>query len=193
VLEPLMRTSRSTRHVGFTVVELLVALTIIVILLAVGVPSFNTYLARKQLEGTFNELQTDMQFARSEAVARNRLVRLTFGTHCYVIHTQPLPGTGASTSSCTQLAPSSIGVDDVPLKTVQLPAGASALLSPNDSLTWLQFEPLRGGATHNGTGAAASINVNSSVGSWQLRTDVTAAGRVHGCSPGGSYKGYPTC
>jgi type IV fimbrial biogenesis protein FimT len=188
-----MPTSSSIGRRGFTVVELLVALTIAVILLAVGVPSFSGYLARKRLEGTFNELQTDLQFARSEAVARNRFVRLTFGTNCYVIHTQPPPATGASASSCTQLAPSTISVDDVELRTVQLPPGSSALLSPNDSLTWLQFEPLRGCARDNCTGADASINVNSSVGSWQLRVAVTAAGRVRGCSPSGSFKGYPSC
>lgn len=175
---------------GFTLIELLVVLVIATVVLGLGVPSFVDYLARKRVEGVFNELQTDLQFARTEAVSRNLPVRLTFGPACYVVHTHPA---GAGPSSCTQTSDPTIGTGAAQLKLVQLQPGSTAVLSPNDTLTRVEFEPLRGGASWDGSGAVASVNVNANPGAWQMRLSLSGVGRVGACSPSGSVQGYVPC
>ena len=56
---------------GFTLIELMVAVAVAAVLLTVVVPSFTDQLARRKLEGVATELSTDLQFARTQAVARN--------------------------------------------------------------------------------------------------------------------------
>jgi type IV fimbrial biogenesis protein FimT len=60
---------------GFTLVELLVTLTIAAILLAVGVPSFRTVIQNNRLITGTNDLVSILNFARSEAVTRG--IRVT--------------------------------------------------------------------------------------------------------------------
>lgn len=188
----MMTPARRGRHGGFTTIELLIVLVVIAVVIALGLPSFNALLARKRVEGVFGEFQTDLQFARSEAVSTNLPVRVTFGSACYVIHTHP---TGAGATSCSPTADPTIGANARQVKSVQLQGGTTTELIPNGGLTWVQFEPLRGGAEWDGSPGfgAASINVNGGSGAWQLRAIVTALGRVSGCSPGASIKGYATC
>lgn len=173
---------------GVTLIELMVVIAIVAVLMMVVVPSFTDFLAKKRVEGVLTELATDLQFARSEAVQRNTSVRVTFGTGCYVIHT-----VGSTDTSCTQ-STVSIGTDALQIKLVQLEAASTVSFSPNNSLTYLMFDSVRGMATWNGTSTdSGSVDITSSVGSWQLRTSVTAMGRTQICSPNSSITGYPAC
>lgn len=56
---------------GLTIIELLMALAVLAILLAVAMPDMQGALARNQLLGQANELATAMSLARSEAVTRS--------------------------------------------------------------------------------------------------------------------------
>lgn len=174
---------------GFTLIELMVTVAVAAIVLSLAIPSFIGLLARKHVEGTFTELQTDLQLARSEAVARNTPVRVTFGPSCYVIHTQPA---GAGATSCSQTAASTIGSGATGIKTTQLATG-SALLTPQASLTLVEFDPVRGTATWDGSGTEAQIIMSSASGPWQLRAGMVVTGRVSTCSPSGSITGYTSC
>lgn len=53
---------------GFTLIELLVTLVVGVLLLTIGVPSFQGIIAQNRAASSANELLTSLQFARSEAV-----------------------------------------------------------------------------------------------------------------------------
>jgi type IV fimbrial biogenesis protein FimT len=178
------------RCAGFTMVELMVALVVAAVLVAIAIPSFTGMLARNRLDGVFNELQTDVQLARTESVSRNLPVRVTFGVGCYVIHTHPA---GAGATSCSQGGPSTIGASATEIKTMQLQPGTSTSFAPQSALAYVEFDPVRGTATWGGGAVTGSVNVNSSAGVWQLQLNVLATGRVQTCSPGGSMKGYTTC
>ena len=175
---------------GFTVIELMTVVVIAAILVVIALPSFNDFLARSRVEGVFRELQTDVQLARSESASRNVPVRMTFGVGCYLIHTHP---TGAGASSCTQAGAPTIGASATQIKTTQLQAGTSAAFAPQNSLTYLAFDPIRGTATWDGGAAAGTVNVTSTAGAWQLQVNVLVTGRVQTCSPSASTKGYATC
>jgi type IV fimbrial biogenesis protein FimT len=70
---------------GFTLIELMIAVALIGILLAVASPSFDSALNGSRLAGVANELTGAVNVARSEAISRGRsaaLCRSTDGTTC---------------------------------------------------------------------------------------------------------------
>ncbi|WP_152220444.1 GspH/FimT family pseudopilin [Pseudomonas sp. SCB32] len=59
---------------GFTLIELMVTIVVLVILISVAAPSFTSTLRDSQVATTSGELQTALQLARSEAVMRHNRV-----------------------------------------------------------------------------------------------------------------------
>ena len=73
------------KQVGFTVLELIVTMTIAAILLSVGIPSFINTIRTNRLASATNEMVSALMYARSEAVKRNLpviLCRSSNGTSC---------------------------------------------------------------------------------------------------------------
>lgn len=61
-------------HNGFTLIELMVAVAIAAILIAVAVPSFNAMIAGNRLATQTNDVIGAIMFARSESIRRNRTI-----------------------------------------------------------------------------------------------------------------------
>ena len=177
------------RNSGFTMIEMMVVLVVAAVLATLVVPSFREMLARSRLEGVASEFFTDLQYTRSEAVARNANVGLVTGAAgtCYTIYQESNPAAGAcncaSVPACTPVPPA---VGPIEIKTVRF-AGTGASATPNRTFL---FEPVRGSLTG---GATTQADLSSSAGVGQLRAEVLAIGRVKTCSPSGTIKGYPSC
>lgn len=73
---PRIMASMKNHQRGFTIVELLVALTIVAILAAVAAPSFTSVVNNNRLAAQSNELLSAIQYARTEAIRTN--ARVTF-------------------------------------------------------------------------------------------------------------------
>ena len=88
------------RSRGFTLIELLVTVAIAAILLGVAMPSLRSMIGRNQVAAAVNELSATLQFARAEAVSRNRCISLCSSTTtANVLATTPtLPTCAASKS-----------------------------------------------------------------------------------------------
>lgn len=167
---------------GFTMIELLVVIALVAIILALAAPSFTGTLARKRMEGAASELATDIQYARSEAARLNAPVRMTVGTNCYVITAQPTAGT--PNSSCTQSSASTIGAGATELKTMQSAGGTSLTLTSTNSLSYFEFDPVRGMAIDaGGTDTTGYVSVANTAGNWQIQAKLWKQGRVKLCSP----------
>lgn len=70
---------------GMTLIELMVGITITGLLLAIGVPSFQSTIASSRLTSVNNELVSTLALARSEAIRRGTRVTVcksTSGTSC---------------------------------------------------------------------------------------------------------------
>lgn len=172
---------------GFTLVESLVALAVAALLACAAAPSLQEAIEARRVDGAALQLAGDIQFARSEATARNRPVRVRFQSDrrgsCYVLHTG-----GARACECDPLRGSSAcagASDSHAIKTVGWPASDRIELSAN--VGSLLFDPLHGTTTPTGT-----LKIEGPRGR-AVHHVVNIMGRVRSCSPAGRLTGYPTC
>ncbi len=170
---------------GFTLVEALATLGISLTALVAAVSGFGGQMHKRHAEGVAAELATDLQFVRTEAVMRNRGVRVSFGSddagaRCYVIHTGP-----AAACSCSGDGPAVCTGDAAEIKTVNFPNGGRTLVQANVSSMY--YDPAR--ATVSPT---ATIRVVSADGR-ELRHIVNILGRVRSCAASGQWAGHGPC
>lgn len=75
---------RSNRFAGVTLIELLVAITILAIVVTAAIPSFQDFIRNNRVTGQSNELSSLLSFARSEATTREQgtTIRFPSGSDC---------------------------------------------------------------------------------------------------------------
>jgi type IV fimbrial biogenesis protein FimT len=164
---------------GFTLIELIVTIAIAGILLAIVIPSFSDFFSKRRVEGIAAELVTDLQYARTEAVARNRNTMVTFGTACYVVYMSP--ASASTPSTCTVSDASAV------VKSVSISSGNTVGVSTLASLETITFEPVLGSASNNVGANPGVVEVSSTAGRpWKLQVRLSNQGRVKTCSPSGT-------
>jgi type IV fimbrial biogenesis protein FimT len=176
--------TRITRQAGLTLLELAIVLVVTAVLAATAAPSLAGFIETRRLDGAATRLAADIHFVRSEALARNRPLRLSFRTHadgtCWIAHTGSAaqcdcPGPGAAV--CTA------GASEI--KTVRLPAAERIALVANVSS--IAFDPLHGTSTPTGTLRLVGPNGRA------VHHVVNVMGRARSCSPAGMVAGYRPC
>lgn len=65
------------RHAGFTLIELMVTLSIVIILAFIATPNWSNLIQDNSLSSAVNQVQGFYQLARSEALKRNKSVIMT--------------------------------------------------------------------------------------------------------------------
>src|SRR5262245_8868674 len=95
-------TGIASQH-GISLVEAMCVLAVISLTLGSAVPSLGSLRQRAEISAAAAQLETDVQFARSQAVAMNHTVGLTLrevnGATCYIVHTGPAANCGCSGQS----------------------------------------------------------------------------------------------
>ncbi len=177
-------TPRSSTQRGITLIEAAIVLAVTAIVAGSAAPSLQRLIDGRRLEGAANQLATDIQFIRIEAVARNEALRLSFhavaGGSCYVIHTG-----AANDCSCAPSGPAQCSGGAHEIKTATVAAADRVVLQAN--VGSLLFDPLHG--TSSPTGTLRLIGTNDRA----IHHVVNVMGRVRSCSPQAAVPGYRTC
>ncbi len=177
-------TPLSTRRRGFTLIEACVVLAVVAVIASAAAPSMQNLLDARRLDGTATQLATDIQFTRTEAVARNRPLRLSFhataGGSCYVIHTGH-----ADQCACPAPGPAECSGGALQIRTVTIAAADRVALQAN--VASVLFDPLHGTSTPTGT-----LRVIGGDGR-AIHHVINIMGRVRSCSPQAAVPGYHAC
>lgn len=168
---------------GLSLIECAIVSAVSALALGAALPSFEEARARRQLEGTAAQLETDLQLARSEAVARNDGVRVGFAAgeagSCYVLHTG-----AAGACSCDADGAAQCGPGAEPLRSVWL--GPDSPVQVRSNSRSMLFDPVKGTVT-----PTATLKLQSPAGTVHLVVNVM--GRVRSCSPDGALPGLARC
>jgi len=177
--------SRTQSQHGVSLIESMIVLFVLSIVIGTAIPSVHSLRQRADLTGVAAQLETDVQFARSQARAMNRTLRLSLtesgGATCYLVHT----GAPSDCSCGSTSQPAACEGDAELLRAVQLDArGDVQVRSTSKSVT---FDPLRGTVT-----PTATLRVEARDGR-AIHQVVNLLGRVRTCSPQGRTAGEAAC
>ncbi|MDP1901066.1 MAG: GspH/FimT family pseudopilin [Rubrivivax sp.] len=182
-MNPLQIRKPLRHQAGLTLVELLITLAVSAVALGAAVPGFNQLRERHQIEGAAAQLETDIQHARSLAVARGASVRMSFETtadaSCYVVHTG-----NAGDCRCTARGDAVCRGNAQAMQTVRWGAETSVQVAANAPS--ILFDATRGTVTPTATIRVQGRNA-------AIQQVVNIMGRVRSCSPAPALPGYRAC
>lgn len=177
-------------HLGFTLVEAMVTLAILAILVTQAVPAFNQTMERQRITRAAESVLSDVRWARSEAIKRNRQVRLYFTTASpwgYLIcaaTSLDTFGTCSTDSTQTNRIKTVDGGNSFSATTLS----SVAFDLSGTAVSYTTFEPARGTNQQPGT-----INITTT--NYSANITVSALGRARICIPTGAtaFGGYGLC
>jgi type IV fimbrial biogenesis protein FimT len=155
------RSVMSRESLGFTIIELMVALALVVIIITIGMPSFTQMVANQRLTSQANDLVGDVLFARSEAASRGARVTLctsTNGTSC--------SGTAADWNRGRIVfvdldADGTLDAGEPIIKVTQISGTSTIAVAGFPNNDWIAFGAY-GGMTPSGTSGTFTLCVTSS-------------------------------
>ncbi len=199
---------------AFTLIELMVVVTLVGIIVLLAAPSFNEMIGMQRLRAINDQLVTDMQYLRGEAVSRNQymgfIARSQVGepVSCYTIFSSianPLVIDGVGASAAVAQCNCSNGVGSAcsgtvrELRTVQVPREINIdLRFPPNQGGHMVASPINGGIQIKPPNTAVFSDLEFCVEvrrspRGRLRTSVSMGGRTSQCSPDGSVPGVAVC
>jgi type IV fimbrial biogenesis protein FimT len=184
---------------GFTLIELMIALGVMGILVAIAGPAMYDFILTQRLRSINSQLVTDLQFARSEAATYSNYTYVRFNEvagslSCYAVYT----GTAAAGCNCTRATMCTASAKE--LRSVVLPADSKLRLRHTNGAgeEIIRFDPKNG--SMNVMSADTLIpqpvpfTIEAEIDSARiLRTVITPAGRPSVCSPAGSNVSSTAC
>ena len=169
---------------GLTLVETMIVIAVMAIVAGAAAPGFAGFIDARRLDAAAVQLAADVQFTRSEAVSRNRPIRLSFkstaAASCWIIHTG-----AAGHCTCGKEEPAVCNAGSVEIKTVAFGAADRVRIEAN--VASIVFDPLHGTSTPTGTLRLIDPRGRS------IHHIVNVMGRIRSCSPGGAMAGWPVC
>ena len=176
--------ARHFRQRGISLIENLIVLAVTAITAGIALPSLDQTRELRRLEAAAAQVRSDLQMARSLAVARNETLRVTFvgpaESNCYVIHTGSI-----GNCSCTADGNAVCVGNPELLRVVHLDANTGLRLQ--SSARSIAFDAVKGTIT-----PTATVRMLSSNGS-AIHQVINVMGRVRTCSPAPALSGFSPC
>jgi len=182
----------ASRHRGFTLTELVIAIALVAILAALAVPSFNDFRERTLVKGTAEQVLTQVGNARFEAVKRNRAVRVT------VVRTSDTAwcigaseGTAAA-CDCTVRDVTAVNYCELGYFPEQADGARGVRMTAVNGFDF-NINPSMG--TLDAMGAANNVTLRGPARNYQLFVTVSPLAQGRACIPAGSdaFTGYRAC
>jgi len=180
-----------TRNRGFSLIELMVTITIVVLLILMALPSYSQWLTNTRIRNAAESIHNGLQFARNEAVQRNTNVRFELGASGADWTVCLLP---SGKTSCADA-----GVPQPPLQSFTAAGGAGGVVIGTQTDTQYangKFDTAltsgAGGITFNALGRPVGYSVTSFVrvdassaqaDTRRLVTTIAIGGRIRMCDP----------
>lgn len=172
------------RSRGLSLIETMIVVTLISLGCTLAMPSLASLFDRQRLRGTAAEVASDLQWARSQALARNQALRYSIHTHaggsCTIVHSGQ-----REHCSCSDDGQASCVGDAQLYKASHWPRRERVTVEAN--VGSLLFDPLLGTATP--AGSIRIVHVNGPA----ITHVVNVLGRVRSCSPTGGVNGLAPC
>jgi type IV fimbrial biogenesis protein FimT len=119
---------------GFTLIEVMVALTVLAILISLGAPSFAEWLQSQRIRASAEAIVNGMQAARAEAIKQNLPVVVGLEP--------PMPGWTVCLASVTPCDSTTPAADVIQSKSGQAGAGGARIVQTPNDVTRTTFTPL---------------------------------------------------
>ena len=187
---------------GFTLLELLITVTVAGIILALAMPSYTDIINKRAVKNAAEQSSTFMALARAEAVKRNRAVTVRIeaaaGNFCIGLTTDPAGNCDCFTPDSCQMVGggenTTIVLTGDGLENVVLPPTLSSAGTAKSPLL-LTFDPVRGILdTDPARDQQAELLFQSVNGRFSLQVETSLSGRSEICAPAGSnVPGYKVC
>lgn len=181
---------KSASQKGFTLIELMVTLTILAILVVLGAPSYQEWIRNTGIRNAAESIQNGLRLARNEASQRGTNVRFELNTEGKANWTvcQPTAAAAACAGGATievfassgGAASSQISASTAVADATTLTTALTGLSAANSGVT---FNAL-GRPTAYGSGSLLRIDSSSPIAnSRRLVTTISAGGMVQMCDP----------
>lgn len=183
--ETAARTGHRSRPLGFTLIELVVTISLLGILMALGLPSFNAWVQNSKVRAVTDSLQTGARLAQAEAVRRNRQMVLTLTNAQPALNaTAVANGTNWSVQSVAQFGEVAAFVQGGALADV----ASSVTITGPASICFNSNGRLVANASPGPSGASCSAGIATydfahPKADRNLRVIVQVAGQVRLCDP----------
>lgn len=180
---------------GISLIEIAITLVILALLIALGVPSFQTWLLNTQIRNSAEGMSAGLQRARSEAVRRNQSVQFTLvslANSSVLDNTCAASAAGSSwvisqdepSGKCAENS-SDVTAPRIVDKRAAGDGSRSAIVAGLDATgNAASSVVFNGFGRVNGAAPLAQVNVTSSVnGTRSLRIQISNGGSIRLCDP----------
>ena len=179
---------------GFTLIEMMVSVAVIIILTMIAIPSFQTLRQRSATRSAANPAQALWNQARFEAAKRNTYVKFALRSqvvsgkteYCLgaATTTDPADATGCNCFATTYAAATSCNVAQYPKDQADW-KGVTVTGTTNSALGVVVLDPKRVFLTDGSSGNAGGIRFTSPSGPdvYKINLRVDATGRAVQCEP----------